>query len=165
MKCDSCDEFEAVVHLTQIENNEMTVVHLCEACAAEQGLDAPSGTPSLPLADFLAEMSGDPATSASSAAPERCPFCGLTFEEFREVGRLGCPECWSTFEDQLQGLLRRVHGGTAHLGKVYLPPDPSASEREKRLQALRRRLERAVELEDFERAAEIRDEIRAFEPT
>jgi len=165
MKCQSCGEHEAVVHLTQIENNEMSVVHLCEACAAEQGLETPSETPSAPLADFLAQMSGDEPSPASSAAPERCPFCGLTFAEFREVGRLGCPQCWSAFEDQLQGLLRRVHGATTHIGKVYLPPDPTASEREKRLQALRRRLERAVELEDFERAAELRDEIRAFEPS
>ncbi len=164
MKCESCGENDAVVHLTQIESNEMNVVHLCESCAAEQGLDTPADAPSLPLADFLAEMSGGDATSGSAAAG-RCPFCGLTFSEFREVGRLGCPQCWSAFEDHLQGLLRRVHGATTHIGKVYLPPDPSASEREKRLQALRRRLERAVELEDFERAAELRDEIRAFEPS
>lgn len=165
MKCESCGDHEAVVHLTQIENNEMSVVHLCEACAAEQGLETPTETPNVPLADFLAEMSGDAPSRASSSAPERCPFCGLSFAEFREVGRLGCPQCWSAFEEQLQGLLRRVHGATTHMGKVYLPPDPTASEREKRLEALRRRLERAVELEDFERAAELRDEIRAFEPT
>jgi len=165
MKCQSCGEDDAVVHLTQIQNNEMSVVHLCESCAAEQGLDTPTGSPNLPLADFLAEMSGEPSGRASGSGPERCPFCGLTFKEFREVGRLGCPQCWSAFESQLQGLLRRVHGATTHIGKVYLPPDPTASEREKRLQALRRRLERAVELEDFERAAELRDEIRAFEPS
>lgn len=164
MKCESCGENDAVVHLTQIENNEMSVVHLCESCAAAQGLETPSEGPSVPLADFLAEMSGDEGTHAQASAG-RCPFCGLTFREFRDVGRLGCPQCWSAFEDHLQGLLRRVHGATSHIGKVYLPPDPTASERQKRLQALRRRLERAVELEDFERAAELRDEIRAFEPS
>jgi protein arginine kinase activator len=61
-------------------------------------------------------------------------------------------------------LLRRIHGGTQHMGKVYLPPDPTASEMEKRLEGLRRKLERAVDAEDFERAAEIRDEIRSMEP-
>ncbi|MDT8369183.1 MAG: UvrB/UvrC motif-containing protein [Longimicrobiales bacterium] len=164
MKCESCGEHDAVVHLTQIENNDMKVVHLCEACAAEEGLDTPSAAAAQPLAGFLAEMSGETAPRHGSDSA-RCPFCGLTFTEFRETGRFGCSQCWTTFEAQVQGLLRRVHGATTHIGKVYLPPDPTASEREKRLQALRRRLERAVELEDFERAAELRDEIRAFEPS
>lgn len=164
MKCESCGDNEAVVHLTQIENNEMNVVHLCEVCAAEQGLETPSTPTGLPLADFLSEM-GESSPSRATAPDARCPFCGLTFAEFREAGRLGCPQCWSAFETHLQGLLRRLHGATHHIGKVYLPPDPTASEREKRLEALRRRLERAVELEDFERAAELRDEIRTFEPS
>ena len=109
MKCESCGENDAVVHLTQIENNEMSVVHLCEVCAAEQGLETPSEGPNVPLADFLAQMSGDEPPHGQASAG-RCPFCGLTFREFRDVGRLGCPQCWSAFEDHLQGLLRRVHG-------------------------------------------------------
>jgi protein arginine kinase activator len=165
MKCESCGEGEAVIHLTQIENNEMTTAHLCEACAAAKGLetgDEPSG---FPLADFLAQMGGDPPDAAvhgSEIGP--CAFCGLTFSGFRESGRLGCPHCYATFDVQLRGLLRRIHGSTQHVGKVYLPPDPSASERERRLEGLRRRLQRAVDSEDFERAAELRDEIRTLEP-
>jgi protein arginine kinase activator len=88
----------------------------------------------------------------------------LTFRDFRESGRLGCPHCYETYASHLQRLLRRVHGSTQHVGKVYLPPDPSASDLERRLQALRRKLNRAVESEDFERAAELRDEIRSLEP-
>jgi protein arginine kinase activator len=165
MKCESCGEGEAVIHLTQIENNEMTTAHLCEACAAAKGLetgDEPSG---FPLADFLAQMGGDPPdATAHGEEIGPCAFCGLTFSGFRESGRLGCPHCYATFELQLRGLLRRIHGSTQHVGKVYLPPDPSASDRERRLEGLRRRLQRAVDSEDFERAAELRDEIRTMEP-
>lgn len=164
MKCESCGEHEAVIHLTQIENNEMTTSHLCEACAAERGLETGDEPVGFPLADFLAQMGGEsPGRAEGDEAGEVCPFCGLTFAGFRESGRLGCPQCYSTFDQQLRGLLRRVHGSTQHVGKVYLPPDPTASELQKRLEGLRRRLQRAVEGEDFERAADLRDEIRTLE--
>lgn len=163
MVCDSCGQGEAVVHLTQIVNNQMTTSHLCEQCAAAKGLETAEGPPNFPLTDFLAQM-GDVAEQ-SPATDATCGFCGLTFAAFRETGRLGCPHCYATFEGHLRGLLRRIHGGTQHVGKVYLPSDPTASERAKRLEGLRRRLQRAVESEDFERAAEIRDLIRAVEPT
>lgn len=163
MKCDQCGENEAVVHLTQIENNEMSVVHLCESCAAERGLDTgPSEPAGLPLTDFLAEMT-ETESPTRPAPTERCGFCGLSFADFRETGRLGCPHCWSTFSEHLRGLTRRIHGDALHQGKVYLPPDPTASEREKRLDALREKLDRAIGAEDFERAAELRDEIRNLE--
>lgn len=165
MKCENCGEAEAVIHLTQIENNEMTTAHLCEACAAAKGLETGEESSGFPLADFLAQMGGEASESRSGGGDETaCPFCGLTFAAFREAGRLGCPHCYSTFDVQLRGLLRRIHGSTQHVGKVYLPPDPSASDREKRLEGLRRRLQRAVDSEDFERAAELRDEIRTLEP-
>jgi protein arginine kinase activator len=163
MVCDSCGKGEAVIHLTEIKNNQMTTSHLCEQCAAAKGVENQEGPANFPLSDFLAQMGDAPEPSAASEAT--CGFCGLTFASFRETGRLGCPHCYATFESHLRGLLRRIHGGTQHVGKVYLPSDPTASERAKRLEGLRRRLQRAVESEDFERAAEIRDLIRALEPT
>ncbi|HEX9885478.1 MAG TPA: UvrB/UvrC motif-containing protein [Longimicrobiales bacterium] len=163
MTCDQCGSGDAVIHLTQIVNNEMTNCHLCEQCAAAKGLETGETSASFPLTDFLAQMGGEhePATSQDEA----CPFCGLTFSDFRETGRLGCPHCYATFETHLRSLLRRIHGGTHHVGKVYLSPDPTATERESRLLGLRRKLERAVASEDFERAAHLRDQIRALEPT
>ncbi|MFQ5537887.1 MAG: UvrB/UvrC motif-containing protein [Gemmatimonadota bacterium] len=162
--CDHCGQAEAVVQLTQIVNNEMTTFHLCNACAAAKGVQAEPEQVNVPLTDFLAQM-GEGARPQTGEAEDICGFCGLTFSHFREIGRLGCPHCYTAFEAHLRGLLRRIHGGTQHVGKVYLPPDPTASEMEKRLEALRRKLERAVEAEDFERAAELRDEIRALEPS
>ena len=164
MICDNCGSHDAVIHLTQIVNNEMTACHLCEKCAAAKGLEAEEPSSSFPLTDFLAQMGGGEEDARSEPRTGQCTFCGLSFGDFRETGRLGCPHCYVTFEPHLRGLLRRIHGGTQHTGKVYLPPDPSASERQKRLEGLRRRLERAVAAEDFERAAALRDEIRSLEP-
>jgi len=163
MVCDNCGAGDAVVHLTQIVNNEMSTFHLCEKCAAEKGLETAPEPANFPLTDFLAQM-GREDTAQTPSSEERCSFCGLIFADFRETGRLGCPHCYATFEPHLRGLLRRIHGGTQHMGKVYLPPDPSATEMEKRLEALRRKLQRAVDAEDFERAARIRDQIRTLEP-
>ena len=163
MVCDNCGSSDAVVHLTQIVNNEMSTFKLCEKCAAAKGLETTPEPANFPLTDFLAQM-GEEHPEREEEAGAQCAFCGLTFGDFREAGRLGCPHCYQTFEGHLRRLLRRIHGGTQHVGKVYLPPDPTISEMEKRLEGLRRKLERAVEAEDFERAAEIRDEIRSLQP-
>jgi protein arginine kinase activator len=164
MVCDNCGSTDAVVHLTQIVNNQMSTHRLCEKCAAEKGLETTPEPAALPLTDLLAQIGKEPSAETEPASTQQCSFCGLTFRDFRETGRLGCPHCYETYATHLQRLLRRVHGGTQHVGKVYLPPDPSASELDRRLQALRRKLNRAVEAEDFERAAELRDEIRSLEP-
>ena len=160
--CDNCGSKPATVNLTQIENNEMSSYHLCEDCAAQKGLEATTEPLSSPLPDFLAQIGDEPREEEDS--DNECSFCGLMFAAFRETGRLGCPHCYETFEAHLRRLLRRVHGGTKHVGKIYLPPDPTVSEIEKQMEALRRRLNRAVEAEDFERAAELRDQIRSLEP-
>lgn len=164
MVCQNCSAEEAVVHLTQIVDKEMRTLHLCERCAAEKGLETSTVPENFPLTNLLAHLGRDDRSQAAESSALSCSFCGLTLLQFRESGRLGCPHCWSTFEVHLRGLLRRVHGGSQHVGKVYLSPDPTVSEREQRLEALRKKLTRAVELEDFERAAEIRDEIRSAEP-
>lgn len=163
MVCDSCGQGEAVVHLTQIVENQMTTSHLCEQCAAAKGLDTAEGQPNFALTDFLAQMGEAPEQDASLEAT--CGFCGLTLAAFRETGRLGCSHCYATFDSHLRGVLRRIHGGTQHVGKVYLPSDPTVFERAKRAEGLRGRLRRAVESEDFERAAELRDLIRTLDPS
>ena len=161
MRCDNCGKKEAAIHLTQIVNNEMSTHHLCEACAAAKGLETGNAPATAPLADFLAQMGkGSPATAATTAA---CPGCGLTLADFKRTGRLGCARCWSHFDGSLRGLLRKLHGSTQHIGKVYLPPDPTEMDRTARVVSLRRSLQRAVDEEDFERAASLRDQIRRLE--
>jgi len=163
MLCDQCGKNEAEVHLTQIVDNEMTTVHLCPACAAEKGLDAGTVTKNLPLSDFLAQMGKAALADEEATIVGPCTYCHTTVDDFRRTGRLGCPHCYSVFETQLRAILRRIHGSTYHMGKVYVPPTSEAAERSARLAGLRRKLQRAVEAEDFERAAVIRDQIREIE--
>ncbi len=160
MLCERCGDNEAIIHLTQIENNQMNTSHLCEGCAADKGLDTVATTEHHPLSEFIAQVGKG---GEDSAATGPCPYCGMKLDEFKKLGRLGCPQCYVAFEPHLKGLLRRLHGGTQHLGKVYLPPDPTQAERVERLAGLRRKLDKAVETEDFERAAQIRDMIRTLE--
>lgn len=162
MQCDNCGKNQAVIHLTQIVNNEMSTFHLCDACAAEKGLETGVSAQTAPLTDFLAQM-GKSVGSGPASPAGACEFCGLTLNDFKRTGRLGCPHCYSHFDQHLRGLLRKLHGGTQHMGKVYLPPDPTEMDRTARVTSLRRSLQRAVESEDFERAAVLRDQIRRME--
>jgi protein arginine kinase activator len=160
MVCDDCGENEAILHVTKIENNQMNTYHLCEGCASARGLEPGAGAGEYPLTDFL-EQVGRVTGAVSPAGP--CPYCGMKLDEFKKLGRLGCPQCYVAFESHLSGLLRRLHGGAQHLGKVYLPPDPTRAQQQERLAGLRRKLDRAVRTEDFERAAALRDQIRSLE--
>jgi protein arginine kinase activator len=162
MLCDNCGKSDAIIHLTKIKNNEMTTYHLCEACAAAEGLETGAVSPSAaPLTDFLAQMGKSLAEAPASAS--ECSACGLSLQDFKKTGRLGCAVCYSHFDLHLRSLLRRLHGGTQHVGKVFLPPDPKQTDRIARIASLRRGLHLAVEGEDFERAAELRDQIRRLE--
>ena len=158
MQCDECGKNEAILHLTQIVDNQMSTKHLCERCAAEKGVESEQAPVPFALTDFLGKVD-----RGEAGSPAPCPFCGLEFDEFKKTGRLGCPQCYESFESNLKSLLRRLHGSIEHVGKVYLPPDPSLAQKVDRLAGLRRKLNSAVESEDFERAAEIRDEIQELE--
>ena len=154
----------AVVHLTQVVNNKSTTQYLCKACAAAKGISTDPPT-DLDVSDFLAQL-GDQGSSSRPPQPTgSCSFCEMTFDDFKETGRLGCPHCFTSFESSLRRLLNRIHGASQHVGKVYLPPDPAAADQGRRLDGLRRSLQRAVDAEDFERAAVLRDEIREHEPS
>jgi protein arginine kinase activator len=162
MKCDNCGKKEAAIHFTQIVKDETSTFHLCEACAAAKGLATVTPAAAAPLADFLAQM-GKTAVAETSASAGACPGCGLTLADFKRTGRLGCSRCWAHYDGSLRGLLRKLHGATQHVGKVYLSPDPTEMDRTARIVSLRRSLQRAVDDEDFERAAALRDQIRRLE--
>jgi protein arginine kinase activator len=159
MLCDQCGERDAVVHLTQIVDNAVTQLHLCEKCAATKGLDT-TVAQKHPLAGVL-QAAQDQVALASDAA--RCAFCGTSQKDFRASGRLGCAYCYGAFAESLRDLLRRVHGSARHRGRRYRAVDPVTTTREGSLAVLRERLRIAVEREEFETAASIRDEIRGLE--
>jgi len=93
----------------------------------------------------------------------KCAFCGLTMKDFRDTGRMGCARCYTTFESSMRELLRRVHGGSRHIGRVYRAPKEEVLEKAGVLGELRDKLRRAIEQEQFEAAAELRDRIRVLE--
>ena len=168
MRCDNCGEREAVIHLTQIVDNTVTTLHLCERCAAEKGVDTAEQVAKYPLGDFLASLGEGAAGEGGGGAGEACPSCGATLRDFRQTGRLGCAECYATFAPQLRDLLRRIHGTTQHEGERYRGPGGatggrSASGGTAGVAELKERLRRAVEAEDFEEAARLRDAIRGLE--
>jgi protein arginine kinase activator len=115
-----------------------------------------------PLGSFLAAMGKEVEVPAPRHA-DACPGCGASLQDFRESGRLGCPECYRTFETPLRDLLRRLHGSTHHVGERYI--ERTTAGREPMLEAaeLRERLRVAVESENFELAAELRDRLRVIE--
>jgi protein arginine kinase activator len=159
-RCDSCGKGDAAIQLTQVENNEMRVLHLCEACAVQRGVEVQSEKANAPLADFLAQIGKSVPETVGGG---RCPSCGLTPSQLRQTGRLGCAICYTHYDEHLRSLLRRLHGGTKHAGKIALPADPKEDDLQARIQSLRRSLKRAVEAEDFEYAAAIRDQLRKLE--
>lgn len=161
MLCDQCGENDAIIHLTTIQNNQITTSHLCEGCASEKGMEPGVTMGNLPLTDFLTQSGKALADAAVSVGP--CAYCGMRLEDFKKKGRLGCSHCYVTFDNHLRNLLRRLHGSGQHIGKVYLPPNPSETQRQERLAGLRRKLDHAVESEDFEQAARIRDMIKGME--
>jgi protein arginine kinase activator len=164
MSCDQCHEREAVIHLTQIVNEQVTTLHLCERCAAEKGVESPSGVVKTPLGSFLAAMGKNlPETEPAPRTGETCGRCGGTFQDFRESGRLGCPECYRSFEGPLRELLRRLQGSTHHVGERYAEQGGPPADGRVRTAELREQLRLAVETENFELAAELRDRLRVME--
>jgi protein arginine kinase activator len=166
MSCEQCHEREAVIHLTQIVNEQVTTLHLCERCAAEKGVESPGSQPKTPLGTFLAAMGQElPEQAPAPRTGDNCSRCGGTLQDFRESGRLGCPECYRTFEVALRDLLRRLHGSTHHMGERYADREAAAPITQEPHQAaeLREQLRLAVETENFELAAELRDRLRVLE--
>jgi protein arginine kinase activator len=165
MSCDQCREREAVIQLTQIVNDQVTTLHLCEKCAAEKGVDSPGAHAKTPLGTLIGAAMGK--SSEQAPAPRSsdvCHRCGGSFQDFRETGRLGCPDCYRSFETPLRDLLRRLHGSTHHLGERYAEREAAAVVVDHEQAAeLREQLRLAVETENFELAAELRDRLRVLE--
>ena len=161
--CQNCQKNPATLHLTEIQDNRMTELHLCQACAEEKGLDSVPKSPKFSIGDLLANMvDGMSTTEEERVGPVQCPSCGMHYSTFRETGRLGCAECYDAFGSKLKPLLRRIHGSTRHVGKLPAH-DGAVVTPQRQVQRLHDELLKAVEREEFERAAEIRDRIKTLE--
>ncbi len=170
MNCDICSKSEATVHLTEIIDNKITKLHLCEECARKKGAEMEEH---FGLSDLLAGLA-DFETKAAPKKEEKkkCPKCGMVYDDFKKLGRLGCGECYSIFHESLVPLIKRIHGSMEHYGKTPVNISPSAKPKKEKaapgkkpesLDDLKARLNDSVKAEEFEEAARLRDMIRELE--
>jgi protein arginine kinase activator len=160
MLCDICGKNTATVHLTEIIDDQMNELHLCEECARQKSAQMEQ---QFGLSDLLAGLAEfEKPAQEKEVAGLKCPNCGLTYADFKKIGRLGCGECYNAFRKYLGPLLKRIHGSTQHLGKS---PTKVAKPLKKKgdLQDLRDQLQKAIEREAFEEAARVRDQIKELE--
>lgn len=167
MLCQACQENSATVHWTKVVNDKKTELHLCSACAQESGLQPSVKEIPEMLGSFIAGILGD--TSKAPAKDKKkkrgqerkCPGCGSTYTILEKKGLLGCAQCYEIFSAELKILLRRVHGNYLHKGRQ--PVSYGVLSSKATVERLRRELQEAVLHEKFERAAELRNLIRASE--
>jgi protein arginine kinase activator len=155
-KCDRCDG-EATVHEVVIRSGQKAEKHLCDSCAREEGF---TGQATAPISDLITKFVISQAAGEKAAAKVGiCPTCGLTFNDFRQQGLLGCPDCYKAFEMQLTSMIERAHeGATHHVGKAPKRMGGSAG-RHERITTLRKQLNEAISAEQYERAATLRDQL------
>jgi protein arginine kinase activator len=159
MRCQSCQTRAATVHYTELLEGGLREFNLCEDCYA---LKKPHGTDMIGmLAEALAPAVAG--TVREEAMAQACANCGLTYAAFRSRGRLGCPLCYESFRPALEPLLEKIHGGRAHVGKSPVDGGGGDRTRERLLISLRRKLQDAIQQENYELAASLRDELRKAE--
>lgn len=169
MLCEKCKQREAVTHIRQNINGVQSEINLCENCAAEIsgkfeneygklfsdfgfGIDSMLG--SIFGQDFVSE-------NLLSDNSERCPMCNTPLSAIRKTGNAGCSKCYEVFRSQFMPLISRIHGKTVHNGRIPASVEANISVKTK-IDELEKELKNAVETQEFEKAAKIRDEINAL---
>ncbi|WP_078593221.1 UvrB/UvrC motif-containing protein [Evansella clarkii] len=167
MLCQECQQRQATLHFTKIINGKKTEFHICDVCAKEKGEYIP-GSNSFSIHQLL---SGLLDVNFSAGAGEvkkppqelKCKNCGMTYQQFAEIGRFGCADCYETFNPKLDPIFKRIHSGNAvHGGKI---PKRIGKDLQvhRQIEQLKQKLQEAVTNEEFEHAAELRDNIRSLE--
>lgn len=157
--CQNCKQTNATVHLTDIQpSGEPVERHLCEVCASQEGVTMKPHEPANQMLEKFVKLGA----GMQEAAQRTCPHCGISFGEFRAQGQLGCPHDYTEFADLLMPLIERAHdGATKHVGKIPGRQNDSGKQRLEHAR-LQQELETAIREERYEKAAELRDEIRRF---
>jgi protein arginine kinase activator len=162
MLCDRCGKRQAVVHRIININGNKQEVHLCKECAREEkGIFIDESFPINALLASLLNMGAEAPFKVEKLETVKCDKCGQTFGEFKATGRLGCSHCFYVYRDRLVPLLKRIHGNTQHSGKIPRRMGGSLRVR-KEISQLRDQLEKAIRMEEYEKAAELRDKIKAL---
>lgn len=167
MLCDMCGKAPATVHMTQVIDGHKREMRLCVNCAGQEAAETGMSWPGPSFHQLLGGLLGSESAFGGLAAARgggglRCPNCGLTFADFRRLGHLGCSECYPTFAEQLEPVLRRIQGSTTHTGKLPVKAAGALKLRRKR-ERLEQELKELIEKEAYEQAAVVRDKIRALD--
>lgn len=158
MLCEECGQNQATIHIATIIGGQKKDEHLCPQCWQKRNAKILGG---LNVGSLLAQLLGAQAQQAEDQGLA-CDACGLSFAEFQKTGRLGCAHCYAAFGENMKKTLGSIHGHTRHVGKVPPELEKEALAR-RRIDDLRREMDEAVRVEDFERAAALRDEIRSLD--
>lgn len=153
MICEFCERNEATVHLKQVCNGDVREMDICADCARERGFDVQSP---LSMTDFLFGMGGPP-KAREEEREKACGSCHMRTSDFKKSSRLGCPSCYEHFAEELAPMLKSMHKAVRHVGKT-----PVHERIEGDIHLLRDELQKCIAGQDFERAAVLRDRIKAL---
>jgi len=170
MLCQECQQRQASLHFTKIINGEKTEFHICETCAKDKGEYIP-GSNSFSIHQLLSGLldADQPFSSTKNETFEKpkpelkCSHCGMSYHQFAEIGKFGCADCYASFEEKLDPVFRRIHGGNAlHSGKI---PKRKGKDLHihREIEELKETLKKQIDEEEFEEAAKTRDQIRSLE--
>ncbi len=158
MKCEICGIREAVIHIEQIIGYEKVELHICEECARERGITTSGDKIEFSISNLIMGLVDVKDVHPRKSTRKVCPNCGTSFENFKKTGKLGCTECYVTFEREIRSILRKMYGKTQHVGKF-----PKQLKRYKTflidLEKLKEDLKKAIKSENYEKAAILRDRI------
>jgi len=158
-KCDICGKFEAQMKVRQVDKDgKQSEVEVCVECARQRGFSEAEKV-KIHVAEVLSEMKQDVKDDDRKVL---CPSCGMSYADFKRLGRLGCAQCYDSFRERLEPLVRRLHGAVQHVGKSTTTGRKHAQERMNR-QRLTEELDQAIKNEDYEKAAAVRDQMRRLE--
>lgn len=171
MLCQKCNQNEATVHFRQNINGEVSEIHLCQQCASELGYDSvfneldefsPFGALNMGVQKFLGSLFSQELPSLKVPSTRKCSFCGTTLEDFAQTAMAGCAHCYDEFLNDMMPYIQRIHGKTKHVGKI-----PATAGKQLKLQreltSLKKQLNDAVNAQEYEKAAELRDKIKEIE--
>lgn len=168
MMCQNCGKNPATTHIKTIVNGALTEYDLCTECAREKGYTNFFKDMHLDFGSLMGGFIGSPSVQGAAV---RCPSCGASFSEISESGKVGCAECYRFFREKLMPTIHRIHGSAKHKGKIpgtaalriVEPAGKMTVLAQPEIEKRKAELKTAIEEQNFERAAELRDEIKALE--
>jgi protein arginine kinase activator len=164
MICEHCKQRHASVTITQVQNGTKLERHYCEVCASQfHPFHFDAQEEPISLHQLMSNWFGMP-TKKTQAEPKKalnCPSCGFTYRQFLKVGKFGCPTCYDTFRSQLPSVLQRIQADVQHVG--YKQQNDQSLKIQDQIDTLRQQMHIAISEENFEKAAQLRDQIRSLE--